>query len=281
MIFIRKIKNWIKRRLVYYNSSVPYVFSGGRNDLAGKIAVITGGSGVIGRSIAIKLAGMGAKVYVSGTSLEKINLVVDEIKTMGFNAEALEMDLKNELDIEAQFRKIYNRESSIDILVNSAGGSSRDKNENICSLPVGVLDDILDVNLRGTILCCREASKYMINSGYGKIICITSVIGLNGKARFSDYAAAKAGIIAFVKSIAMELGPHGITVNCVSPGKVPRGLISGIHADSIKKTNYLNRLGTPHDVANAVGFLVQDGSEFITGQNLVVDGGRSLGLKGD
>ncbi|TJZ59880.1 SDR family oxidoreductase [Sphingobacterium olei] len=282
--FIRKkVNKFLHKKFAYVEASVPYQINQIESNqrLKNQIAIVIGGSGVIGRSIACRLAIDGAKVYVCGTTREKAEKVVQEIIALGGEAVSCVIDFFSETDIKEKIAGIYSTEKRIDILINSAGGSSREKNASIDKLPTEVIDTILTVNLRGTILCCREASKYMLLHKKGKIVCITSVIGDKGKARFSEYAAAKAGIIAFVKSIAMELGPKGIRVNCVSPGIVQRGLINKEQIDKLKKTNYLDDYGRPEDIANMVGFLVSGEAEFVTGQNFIVDGGRSLGLKGD
>lgn len=282
--FIRKkVNKFLHKKFAYVEASVPYQINQIESNqrLKNQIAIVIGGSGVIGRSIACRLAIYGAKVYVCGTTREKAEKVVQEIIALGGEAVSCVIDFFSETDIKEKIAGIYSTEKRIDILINSAGGSSREKNASIDKLPTEVIDTILTVNLRGTILCCREASKYMLLHKKGKIVCITSVIGDKGKARFSEYAAAKAGIIAFVKSIAMELGPKGIRVNCVSPGIVQRGVINKEQIDKLKKTNYLDDYGRPEDIANMVGFLVSGEAEFVTGQNFIVDGGRSLGLKGD
>lgn len=279
----RRINAFLKHKFAYIETVRPYniITHNEYKALAKDVAVIIGGSGAIGRSIACRLAAEGAKVYVCGTSLESAQKTVNSVEKFGGNAHALNIDLCSEESICQTVKQIIAVEEKIDILVNCAGGSSRSLNANIDSLPTQVIDSILSVNLRGTILCCREIARYMVQQKRGKIVCITSIIGERGKARFSEYAAAKAGIIAFVKSIAMELGPKGINVNCVSPGIVSRGQINGEQIEAIKKTNYLNDFGTPEDIANMTLFLVSNEARFITGQNFIVDGGRSLGLKGD
>lgn len=278
-----KLNAILKRKFAYVETTLPYqiVQINGKMQLDGEIAVVTGGSGVIGRAIACRLAAGGAKVYVFGTSLAKADKVVADIINFGGKAVAMKIDLSSEQDIKKNIEYILTEEGHIDILINSAGGSSREKNASIDRLPSEIIDNILNINLRGTMICCREVSKYMLKKSTGKIICITSVIGEKGKAKFSEYAAAKAGLVAFVKSIAMELGPKGIRVNCVSPGIVTRDAVNGEQIDLLKKTNYLNDYGRPEDIANMVMFLVSAEATFITGQNFIVDGGRSLGLKGD
>ncbi|MFD2598058.1 SDR family NAD(P)-dependent oxidoreductase [Sphingobacterium corticis] len=278
-----KLDRKLKKKFAYTEVTKPYQINieNGLRRLDGQIAVVTGGSGVIGRAIACRLAAEGAKVYVCGTSIAKAQVTVDDVIALGGQAVPFVIDLSSEEDIKARFREINEAEGKIDLLINSAGGSSREKNARIDQLSINVIDTILTINLRGTMLCCREAAKYMVDKKAGNIVCITSVIGERGKAKFSEYAAAKAGIIAFVKSIAMELGPLGIRVNCVSPGIVPRGEVNGEQVERLTKTNYLADYGKPEDIANMTMFLTTEEASFITGQNFMVDGGRSLGLKGD
>lgn len=247
--------------------------------LRGKIAVVTGGSGAIGRACCFRLASEGAKVYVCGTQLERAVKISDEIVQMGLEAEGIVLNLRNVDNIKKVFSDIYQKEGHIDILVNSAGGSARERANNLVMQDIDVIDEILSINLRGTMLCCQEAIRYMIKNEYGRIVNITSVIGVQGKAGFSEYAASKGGMIAFIKSLAQEVGRYGITVNGVAPGIVQRGEISQEMIENISHTNYMQNYGKPEDISAAVSFFCQEDASFITGQNLAVDGGRSLGLK--
>ncbi|MFA7439776.1 MAG: SDR family NAD(P)-dependent oxidoreductase [Sphingomonadaceae bacterium] len=253
----------------------------GQGRLAGQIAIVTGGSGAIGRSICCHLAAEGATVYVCGASHNKINAVVSEIGELGGIAHAQKMDVSDEQLIVSVFDSIYKNHGKIDILVNCAGGSARGDYAPIIQQKTSVIDNLLNINLRGTILCTREGAKAMVEKGYGRIINISSVIGERGKANFSEYAASKGGVIAFTKSIAMELGKYGITANCVSPGIVQRGGVSESDLERLQNTNWLRSYGKPEDSASMVAYLVSEKAAFVTGQNFIVDGGRSLGLKGD
>jgi len=191
------------------------------------------------------------------------------------------MDVSDEQLIVSVFDSIYKNHGKIDILVNCAGGSARGDYAPIIQQKTSVIDNLLNINLRGTILCTREGAKAMVEKGYGRIINISSVIGERGKANFSEYAASKGGVIAFTKSIAMELGKYGITANCVSPGIVQRGGVSESDLERLQNTNWLRSYGKPEDSASMVAYLVSEKAAFVTGQNFIVDGGRSLGLKGD
>ena len=277
----RKISYRLRKRYEIINVSQPYVISVGKQKaLEGKVAIITGGSGTIGRACSFRLAAEGATVYVCGTRPERINEVVAEIVSAGLKAIPVTLNVCDENATNETFDKIAkNNNGHIDILINSAGGSARENANDIANQRIDIIDNLLNVNLRGCIVCSKEAAKHMINQRGGKIINITSVIGIQGKAGFSEYAAAKGGIIAFTKSLAQELGKYGINVNCVSPGIVQRGQITPEILENIKKTNFLSTYGRPEDIANATYFLCTNESSFITGHNLVVDGGRCLGLK--
>ena len=281
-----RVKAFIKSRLPAaapaLQVSVPYEIRLAAADrLKGQVAVVTGGSGAIGRSICCHLAAEGATVYVGGTSEARMGEVVAEIVALGGRAYPQKLDVTSEAAITAAFAAIAGQQGRIDILVNCAGGSAREDYGPIIAQKTSVIDNILAVNLRGAILCVREAAKVMVAGKYGRIINVSSVIGDRGKANFAEYAASKAGVIAFTKSIAMELGQYGITANCVSPGIVQRGEITAAALEHLKTTNWLGGYGKPEDIATMVAYLASDQAAFITGQNMIVDGGRSLGLKGD
>lgn len=293
MRIIKKLKSWIlgkiNRTLGDYLRSRygsfcvkrPYVIKVDQHDeLKGRIAVVTGGSGAIGRACAFRLAAEGAKVYVCGSRPESAKDVVDEITAAGKKAVGIQLNVLDAHAIEDTFSRIARENNGhIDIVVNSAGGSARDRASNIVAQSVDVIDEILNINLRGAMLCGREAAKYMIENKWGRIVNITSVIGIQGKSGFSEYAASKGGSIAFVKSFAQELGRFGITVNGVAPGIVQRGLVTMDAIDRLSATNWMGTFGKPEDISAVVNFLCKEEASFITGQNIAADGGRSLGLK--
>jgi len=250
-------------------------------ELKEQIAIVTGGSGTIGRSVACHLAAESASVYVCGTRLERVESVVAEIEKLGGKAYPQLLDVTNEKDISTVFAEIFKRHGKLDIMVHCAGGSAREEHAPISELKTSVIDSVLNINLRGAILCCREAAKIMTPQNYGRIINISSVLGTQGKANFSEYAASKGGVISFTRSIAMELGQFGITANCVSPGIVQRGAVNTDQIKRLKQTNWMNDYGKPDDIGGMVRYLVSSQASFLTGQNIIVDGGRSLGLKGD
>ena len=276
-----RIGKFLRSRYSSFQVTRPYIIKVDEHtELDGKVAVITGGSGAIGRACAFRLAAEGAKVYVCGSRPTSAQPVVDEIIAAGKKAVAIQLNVLDAISIEETFKNIANEnEGHIDILVNSAGGSARGKANNVVEQDVDVFDEILNINLRGAMICAKEAANIMIANKYGRIINITSVIGLQGKAGFSEYAASKGGSIAFVKSLAQELGRYGITVNGVAPGIVQRGEVTMDAMERLGNTNWMRTFGKPEDISAVVNFLCKEEASFVTGQNIAVDGGRSLGLK--
>lgn len=246
--------------------------------LKGNVAIITGAGGAIGGAAAIRLATEGAAVAVCDVNTGRAEKVAAEIKAAGGKALAVTMDVRNSQEVERMVATAIDRLGGIEILVNSAGGSARERAARLHQSEVEVLDWVLDVNLKGALLCARAVLPHMIERRTGRIVNIGSIVGVQGKAGHVEYAAAKGGVIAMTKALAMEVGPYGINVNCVSPGLVPRNAVDeGFGA----RNSYLGKVCKPEYVADLVMFLVSDEASFITGQNCVIDGGRSLGLKGD
>ena len=248
---------------------------------AGKTAYVTGGSGEIGSAIATRLALEGATVYFGGRNKEKLRTIVDKLISDGYKARFSIIDVHDESSIHKAISDVIAEEGKIDIFVNCAGGSTRNSCSELIYQSTEMIDQMLEINLRGSMLCTREVGKSMLDNKYGRIINIASVIGEHGKPKFSDYAAAKAGIIGYTKSVAQELGKYGITVNCVSPGFIQRGEFTEKQLPYLLNSNFMHKVGSAADVASAVAYLASDEAGFITGQNLCVDGGRSLGLHGD
>lgn len=239
----------------------------------GKVAVVTGGYGEIGSAICRALTDGGATVYAAGRSEERFREV---FATRG-GVRFLGLDVCDERSIAEAFGSLH----GLDVLINCAGGSSRGECALLKDQSIEVIDRMLETNLRGCVLCSREASKMMADAGKGCIVNVSSVIGQRGKARFSDYAAAKAGISGFTRSLALEMGRFGVRVNCVSPGFIQRGGFGKSQLEYNLGSNCLGTVGSAQDVAAAVAFFASDEASFITGQDLAVDGGRSLGLMGD
>ncbi|NLW50703.1 MAG: SDR family oxidoreductase [Candidatus Brocadiaceae bacterium] len=248
--------------------------------LTEKVAIVTGGGGAIGRAICRHLAGDGARVAVFDVTSQAAERTVDMLRETGNGGAAFAVDVRCYEAVAAAVDQVLRRFSRIDILVNCAGGSARDKMALFHEQSLDVIHDMLSVNLVGALHCIRAVSPLMVAAKQGAIINVTSIVARGGKKRCVEYGAAKGGLIAATRSLALELGAHNVTVNCVSPGLVQRDPIEDAAAFA-HRFSAVNRVCTQDDVARAVLFLAQPESDFITGQELAVDGGRSLGLKGD
>lgn len=270
----------LRRRFERFVTARPYVInvSSESRELDGKVAVVTGASGAIGRAIAIRLAAEGARTILVGRDASRLQSVASEISAHGNRAIPHVVDLSSATEIESLFSAL----DRVDILVNAAGGSSRDSHAPLWTQSVDVIDEILRVNLRAAMLCTRWGAAHMIEAGKGgRVILVGSTVGVGGKAHFTDYAATKSALVGYARSAAIELGPHEVTVNCVSPGIIPRGALTERELAHTAKKNVIPRVGRNEDVAECVAFLVSSRGSFITGQNVIIDGGRSLGLRGD
>lgn len=243
-------------------------------NLEGKVALITGGSRGIGKSIALKLASLGANVIINYSSNEtKANKVVDEIKELGSEGIAIKADVSNVEQAKNLIDEALSKFNKIDILVNNAGIT---KDNLIMRMTEEDWDLVLDINLKGSFNVTKSIIRKMIKQKYGSIINISSIVGLTGNAGQCNYSASKAGIIGLTKSLAKEVGKKNIRVNAIAPGFIETDMTDKL-PDKIKaeyiKGIALNKLGQPDDVANAVAFLASDYAKYITGQVIVVDGG--------
>ncbi len=248
-----------------------------KEKLENRVAVVTGGAGWIGQAIARALAEDGLSVAVADLDLGKTQEVVDRLTADGGRAIAVELDVRSYDSARRMADAVLKAFGAIDVLINNAGGSARKSCTLFCDADPAVLDRIIDVNLKGQLYCARAVIGHMIEKKRGGIVNMGSITGIQGLEIVVDYSAAKGGVIAFTKALAKEVGPHGIRVNCVSPGIVPRPDENPARA---RRSNYLGGICTAEDIAEAVRFLVSERARFITGHNLVVDGGRSLGMKG-
>ena len=174
------------------------------------------------------------------------------------------MDVTDADDVAAVFDQVAQAYGRLDILVTVAGGSARSRIRHLREQEIAVIDEMLAVNLRGALLCMRQAAIRMAAQRSGKIINTTSIVGLQGKAGLVEYAAAKAGILAASKSLALEMGAFNVNVNCVSPGLVPR---AGTSTTGVDKTNVFGRLCAPEEIANMIHYLATEEAAFITRQN--------------
>ena len=243
-------------------------------NLTNKIALVTGASRGIGRAIALDLAARGATVVVNyNASAAAAEEVVAAIIAAGGKASAFQADVSKYEAAQALVKYAVDTYGRLDILVNNAG-TTRDT--LLMTMKEDDWDHIMATDLKSVFNCCKAASRGMIRQRAGRIINITSVVGLAGGAGQTNYAAAKAGVIGFTKSMAKEVGSRGITVNCVAPGFIPTALTNVLTPEQKEmaiKATPLGRFGTPEDVAYAVSFLASDLAAYITGAVLSVDGG--------
>jgi 3-oxoacyl-[acyl-carrier protein] reductase len=244
--------------------------------LDGKVSIVTGASRGIGRGIAVRLAQEGAKVVINHRgSAEGAEETAQLIRAAGGEALVIQADVSRIDEAQRLVQETLTAFGQVDILVNNAG-TTRDT--LLMMMKEEQWDLVIDTNLKSVFNCCKAAARPMVKRKSGRIVNISSVSGLAGQGGQTNYAASKAGVIAFSKSLAKELGSRNITVNVVAPGFVPTALTEGILAEgdntqrAIEATP-LGRLGTPEDVAGAVVFFASDDASFVTGQVLSVDGG--------
>jgi len=252
--------------------------------LNGKVAIVTGGAQGIGKAIAMRLAGEGAAVVISDVNYEKARLSAKEIKDHGGRAIAVKTDVTNKKNVQDLMKKTIAKFKAIHIMVNNAGIML---NAPIIEMSEETWDAVVDIDLKGVFLCTQAVAPYMMEQRYGKIVNISSIDGMgHAYENQANYAAAKAGVIQLTKVSAREFGPYNINVNSIAPGKILTDFTYAHRTkeeaerliEERKRGAALGRIGGPRNIADLVFFLVSEDSEFITGQVIRCDGGRTDGM---
>ncbi|MBW1929244.1 MAG: 3-oxoacyl-ACP reductase FabG [Deltaproteobacteria bacterium] len=244
-----------------------------------KVAIVTGAAKGLGRAFALKLAQEGAKVMVvTRKDMDNLRQTVKQITDNGGKAQLFQADVSKEKDTKAMAEATNKEFGKIDILVNNAAIYDGIKRRPFYEIDLDEWDLVMSVNVKGAFLAARAVFPYMKENKYGKIVNLASEVFFTGSHGFAHYVASKGGIIGLTRALAVELGPHNICINCVAPGftdtEASRGLADVTKYDTSRTP--LRRLEKPEDLTGAVLFLVSPESDFITGQTLLVDGGRAM-----
>jgi 3-oxoacyl-[acyl-carrier protein] reductase len=242
-------------------------------NLSGKVALVTGGGRGIGKTITLRLASVGIIVVVNDISLPSAQAVVDEIKAQGGDGLAIVADVSSSAEVARMVDTAIATYGHIDILVNNAGIT---RDQLLLRMTESEWDDVLNIDLKSVFLCTRAVLKHMLKERKGRIVSIASIVGLMGNAGQANYAAAKAGIVGFTRSVAKEVASRSITANAVAPGFIETDMtakLSEKQKQDLMSRIPLGYLGTPQDVAEVVAFLASDEARYITGQVITIDGG--------
>lgn len=248
-----------------------------KNMLSGKTAIITGAGRGIGRAIALQFAAYNTKLVLNyRNSISQVEELLQTIKNAGGEAIAIKADVSNEGEAKNLIVEAVKEYKTLDILVNNAGIN---RDNLLIRMTEEEFDSVIDINLKGTFFCMKHAAQIMLKQRFGKIINISSVVGIAGNMGQANYAASKAGVIGMTKSAARELSSRGITVNAIAPGFIETDM-TDILPDRIKEASIasipLGRFGSATEVAGAVSFLASESANYITGQVLQVDGGMVM-----
>ena len=244
--------------------------------LDNKVAIITGGNAGVGKEIAKLFASEGAKVVISARRQQVLEEAAKEIEAAGGTVLCVPTDISKVDDVKNLVSKTVETFGQLDILINNAGIT---KDGLMLRMKENDFDAVIDVNLKGTWNCMKHATKLMMKQKYGRIVSMSSVVGVMGNAGQVNYAASKSGIIGMTMSLAREVGSRGITVNAVAPGFIQTAMTDVLSDDikeQMKSQIPLGAFGSVQDIANAVVFLASDEAKYITGQTLHVDGGMAM-----
>lgn len=246
-------------------------------DLQGKNAIVTGASRGIGKAIALKLAALGANVaVVYAGNADKAAETVAEIENLGVKAKSYACNVAEFESAKNLVSAVIEDFGGIDILVNNAGIT---KDALVLSMKEEDFDKVIDVNLKGTFNMVKSTYSHFMKKRHGRIVNISSIVGLNGNAGQANYSASKAGVIGLTKSVAKELAARGVTVNAVAPGFIATDMTDAMPEkakEAVLGSIPMKRVGTGEDIANAVAFLVSDEAAYITGEVIRVDGGMAI-----
>jgi NAD(P)-dependent dehydrogenase (short-subunit alcohol dehydrogenase family) len=238
-----------------------------------KVAIVTGGGGGIGGAIVQRFAREGAKLGVADINPDAAQARVKEAAERGADAIAIVSDVTNKKSVEDMVKATLDRWGKIDILVNVAGGAQR---KNVVDIAAEDWDLVVDMNLKSVFLCSQAVLATMVKAKYGKIVSISSIYGFAGNATRSSYAAAKAGVAVFTKSLALEHVKDGLNINAIAPGRIATPAVRGHYSEeawaAAERQIPMGRAGRPENVASVANFLVQDENDYITGQTIHVNG---------
>jgi 3-oxoacyl-[acyl-carrier protein] reductase len=244
---------------------------------AGKVAIVTGGSRGIGEAIVRRLAAEGARVYATfNSNEEKAKAIQDELTSSGLSVRFLKVEVSSEQSVKELVDEVIKEVGRVDVLVNNAGIT---RDTLLMRMSEKDWDDVIDTNLKGAFLCCKAVCRTMMSQRKGKIINISSIVGINGNSGQANYCSSKAGVIGLTKSLAKELASRNILVNCIAPGFVETDMTEKLteqQRNAFATLIPLKRAALVEEIASVVAFFVSDDSNYVTGQVLCVDGGLAM-----
>lgn len=244
--------------------------------LEGKISLITGGARGIGKEIALRFAKEGSNIAICDVNIELLEQTAEEIRGMDREVLVFKADVTSLTEVQDMLDKILDKFKKLDILINNAGIT---RDNLVLRMSEEDWDRVIAVNLKGTFVCIKAASKIMLKQRFGKIVNLASIIGIMGNIGQANYSASKAGIIGLTKSVAKELAPRGVCVNAIAPGFIKTEMTAKLPEEIQKKMLSvipLGRFGEPKDVADLALFLSSESSSYITGQVIQIDGGMLM-----